>query len=238
MSSHSNPDLFVYVVNFQDDNRKNRMIDRFQKVDMNITFVDPVYTSDIRICNQNITEHEKKTWSVFFQHIDSMKHFVNVAKSDDDLCIICEDDIYISKLLKEEIKEIMELYKNADLDVMLLSYLWPFPIKNMGNYYFPELSESSENFNLCGYPDDLWGAHMYMLSSKHAKILIDRFTPEFASETSIPFCSDWHITKFGKRALLIPMVGVEEGGVKTDNEGQIAFHIQCFEYNYNEQLFF
>lgn len=231
--------IFAYVVNFQDDDRKNRMVDRFQKIDMRVAFVDPVYTSDPRICNQNISEFEKKTWSVFFQHVDSMKHFIKSASSDDDFCIICEDDLHVSKTLKEQLPHIIELYKKADLDVLLLSYLWPFPIKNTGNHYFPQFEESNTHFDLFGYPDDLWGAHMYMLSLKHAKTLVERYTPEFAAEQkSIPFCSDWHITKFGKRALLLPMVGVEEGHVKTDHEVQTSFHRECFEYNYDPERFY
>lgn len=231
--------VHVYVVNFQDEERRARMLSRFTKIDMPVTFVDPVYAIDPRICNQNISDFEKRTWAGFFQHVDSMKHFITTASSDNEYCIICEDDVHISKNLKEELPEILELYEKTNLDVLLLSYLWPFPIKNTGNHHFPQFPDSIEHFDLFGYPNDLWGAHMYMISLKHAKTLVERFTPEFAAEQSdIPFCSDWHITKFGKRALLSPMVGVEEGSVKTDNEGQIAFHRMCFENNYTSDRFY
>ena len=234
-SNQSEPSVAVYIVNFQDEDRKNRMIERFAKLDMIPNFVDPVYTSDERICNKSITDFEKKTWSVFFQHVDSIRDFVNYSEAD--YCIICEDDVYISKELKNKLPEVIELYNKAKLDIILLSYLWPYEIKNPGDAFF-QVKESTENFELFTYPNDLWGAHMYMFSLKHARKMMQRFTSEFASKTDIPFCSDWHITKFGERGILVPMLGVEEGNVKTDHQGQIDFHRQCFEANYDAERFF
>lgn len=232
------PSVAVYIVNFQDDYRKNRMIERFAHIGMTPHFVDPVYTSDERIANQPITESDKRTWSVFFQHVDSMKHFLN--HSDADYCIICEDDVYISKELKNQLPEIIELYNKANLDIILLSYLWPYKIQNNGDAFF-KIKNSTEKFEVFTYPDDLWGAHMYMFSLKHARKMVQRFTVDFALrslQTDLPFCSDWNITKFGERGILVPMVGVEEGDVKTDHGGQIAFHRHCFEANFNPEIFF
>jgi hypothetical protein len=41
----------------------------------------------------------------------------------------------------------------------------------------------------------------------------------------------------GNRALLVPMMAVEEGGTKTDHDGQNEFHRRCFECNYDRDLY-
>ena len=80
---------------------------------------------------------------------------------------------------------------------------------------------------------------MYFMSKSHAKTLVQRYTPEYAiaQTEEQPLCTDWQFTKFGKRGLLVPMVGVEEGDVKTDHFGQMDFHRRCFEYNYHPDKF-
>ena len=105
--------------------------------------------------------------------------------------------------------------------------------------YFPVLN-STPDWKIQGYPDDLWGAHMYFISKAHAKTLVERYTPEYAlaeKEAGRFFCTDWQFTKFGKRGLLVPMVGLEEGEVKTDHQGQIDFHRAVFQYHYREDKF-
>jgi hypothetical protein len=154
-----------------------------------------------------------------------------------DYCIVCEDDILFSRSLRDEIPQIINLYDQTKLDVLLLSYLWPFDV--IENNYFPVLHRTPE-WKIQGYPDDLWGAHMYFMSRAHAKVLVDRYTPEYAlaeTQGGRPFCTDWQFTKYGKRGLLVPMVGLEEGEVKTDHQGQIDFHRSVFRYHYREERF-
>jgi hypothetical protein len=81
---------------------------------------------------------------------------------------------------------------------------------------------------------------MYFMSRAHAKVLVNRYTPEYAlaeTQAGRPFCTDWQFTKYGKRGLLVPMVGLEEGEVKTDHQGQIDFHRSVFRYHYREERF-
>lgn len=224
----------IFVVNYKDEERRTKMTNRFKSINMDVHFVDPVSTQDPRIKPQPITDFEKRNWSIFFQHVDCMRNFyVNTTY---DYCIICEDDVMISRTLDVQIPQIIDLYDSAKLDILLLSYLWPYEIPN--NHYFPIISEN-EQYKIRGYPEDLWGAHMYMISRNHAKTLVDRYTPEyaFAQSPGQPFCTDWQFTKFGNRGLIVPMIGVEEGDVKTDHQGQIDFHRQCFLFNYREDKF-
>jgi hypothetical protein len=227
----------IYVVNYKDDVRREKMTERVKSIRMDAHFVDPVSIQDPRIANRPITDFEKRNWSIFFQHVDCMKQFYE--NTTYDYCIICEDDVLLSRTLKTEIPEIIHLYDKSELDILLLSYLWPYEIPE--NNYFPVLyKDTGSKFKIQGYPEDLWGAHMYFMSKTHAKTLVERYTPEYAllqKEQSIPFCTDWQFTKFGKRGLLNPLVGVEEGEVKTDHQGQIDFHRSCFEYNYKQDKF-
>ena len=224
----------IYIVNYKDDVRREKMTQRVKSIGMDAHFVDPVSTQDPRIVSQPITDFEKRNWSIFFQHVDCMKHFSE--NTTYDYCIICEDDVMLSRTLQSQIPEIINLYENTQLDILLLSYLWPYEVAE--DNYFPVLSRDA-NFKIQGYPVDLWGAHMYFISKNHAKTLVQRYTPEYAiaQTKEQPFCTDWQFTKFGKRGLLNPMVGVEEGDVKTDHQGQIDFHRMCFEYNYKADLF-
>lgn len=224
----------IYVVNYKDDVRKEKMTNRVKTIGMDAIFVEPVSIEDARIRDQPISNFEKRNWSIFFQHVDCMKHFSE--NTTYDYCIICEDDVMLSRKLKTQIPEIIALYEKTELDILLLSYLWPYEVAE--DHYFPVLHREGE-FKIQGYPVDLWGAHMYFMSKSHAKTLWNRYTPEYAiSQTpEQPFCTDWQFTKFGKRGLLVPMVGVEEGEVKTDHHGQMDFHRRCFEYNYSPDRF-
>jgi len=220
----------VYVVNFNDEERKTKMIERFKKIGMDANFVPPVYQNDERIENTPI---QNRLSAMVLQHLDSVRHFYE--NTENDYCIVCEDDVYISKHLNDDLPEIIRGFEALELDILLLGYLYLYSLEN---WIFGELGKT-EKFTYYSYPDQVWGAHMYMINRKHAKSLLEKFTPEFAIENvhTHPFSPDWTITKYGKRALIAPLVGVEEGGVKTDDYGQIEFHRRCFENNYNPDIY-
>jgi hypothetical protein len=229
----------IYVVNYKDDERRNRMIHRIKTVGLEAHFVDPVSTQDPRIRDQPITDFEKRNWSIFFQHVDCMRDFYE--KTTYDYCIVCEDDVVLSRTLKDEIPIAIQMYKDSQLDMMLLSYLWPFDMVENG--WFPIRNRSTfgtNEYRIHSYPEDLWGAHMYMFSREHAKRMIDRYTAEYAlteTQAEHPFCTDWQFTKFGNRGLITPMLGLEEGEVKTDHQGQIDFHRSVFNFHYREDKY-
>jgi hypothetical protein len=241
----------IYIVSFNDPERKSRMDERFKKNGLYAHYVKPVCNTDPRISAYDINDFEKRVWSIFFQHIDSWRQFYEETNAD--YCIVCEDDIYISNRLKKQIPEVIQLFKEKSLDILLLSYLWQY--NGFDDNFFPVLcsnkpdEEPNENsdkpdewryFELRGYPDDLWGAHMYMVSREHVGRMLERYTPEYAFnciETGNHFNPDWQFTKWGNRAILSPMIGVEEGNVKTDHQGQINFHRECMRVNYSSEKF-
>jgi hypothetical protein len=201
------------------------MINRFHSVGIVPKFPPPVYRSDPRLNDAEQHKLEIRTCAIMLQHLDGIRDFFENTNSD--YCIVCEDDIYISRNFHQELEEAVYNFRKLDLDVLLLGYLLNFKIENN---YFPLIGGHSYH----KYPDDLWGSQMYMISRKHAKYLLEKYTIEWAkSNKDKPFSPDWTLTKEGNRALIYPMMAVEEGIVKCDHPGQISFHKSVFECNYN-----
>ena len=220
--------VLFYVINFNDDARKTRMIDRFRRLNTDLHIVDPVLETDPRLAD---TPLYKRTSAIMLQHLDSVRHFYHNTSAEH--CIVCEDDIHISKYLIRDIPEIIENFTELNLDVLLLGYLFPHNIKD--NWHFPMLRDT-ETYEYHGFPDDIWGSQMYLISRKHAKFLLDTFTIQFATDhlEKVHYNPDWTITKYGRRAVITPMLAVEEGDDKSGHGGQTDFHRMCYEQNYNK----
>ena len=71
---------------------------------------------------------------------------------------------------------------------------------------------------------------MYILNRKHAKYLIDKYYKNYADENS-DFIADIIITKDGNRALISPVLAVEE------KINQNNHHKRCHKIHYDEQIF-
>ena len=175
------------------------------------------------------------------QHLDCIRDFFE--NTDKSHCIVCEDDIYISKNISNDIETIVKNFDELELDVLMLGYLLSHKIDNNNyhhNHYFPVLNNANINneYMYHSYPDDIWGTQMYLISRNYAEFLLNKFTPQFAFEntSTLNYNPDWIITKNGKRALINPMIAVEEGINISDHAGQINFHKQCFECNYNPDI--
>jgi len=221
--------LPIYVINFNDDNRKQRMIERFNTMDIELKFTPAVYLTDSRIPSQSDPKIEKRTWAIMLQHLDSIRDFLENTLSTH--CIICEDDIMISKKFKDDLPNILQNFNQLKLDVLLLGYLLPFKL-NENTYFKPK------SYQYYDFPNDLWGSQMYLISRAYAKFLLDKYTIEFAiNNLDKPYSPDWVITKNGNKAILYPMIAVEEGETKTTHDGQNNFHKRCFEANYDANIF-
>jgi hypothetical protein len=222
--------VVFYVINFKDDARKERMVSRFDQLGIDLHFVNPVFENDQRMQN---TPLYKRTSSIMLQHLDSIRHFYENTSAKH--CIVCEDDIHVSKHLHEHLPQIIQDFDALGLDLLLLGYLYRYGVK--GNSHFPLLKQN-ENYTYHWYPDNIWGSQMYLISRKHAETLLNKYTIEFAIEQleKIHYNPDWTITKFGKRALISPMLAVEEGDDKSKHEGQSEFHRMCHLNNYNPNV--
>jgi len=226
----------VYCVNFLDEFRRSKMVKRFDRLHIPVNFVSPVFKSDSRLSIEGIREEHKRTYSIMLQHVDSIQDFLNTTDESEKYCIVCEDDILLSKRLLEKLPEICSNFLDLELDVLLLGYLSPDKI--LDSIIFPVLKNEKE-FTYTGYHSDLWGSQMYMVSREYAKRVVETFHPGYIlREDSLPYNPDWTITKCGKRALINPMLALEEGEVKNECYAQSSFHRRCFEMNFVEGEFY
>jgi len=226
-----------YCINYKDENRREKMKNRWETLGLYLHFVPPVESTDERLSNTEIDiSKEKRTWAIMLQHLDSIRFFIE--NTDQEYCVVCEDDILVSKYLEVDILEIIKTYNKLNLDTMLLGYLVPYVIEDWNTYY--PLKERNFMFSYHGYPQDLWGSQMYMVSRKHGQKLLDKYTINYALDTineKSPFSPDWTLTKFGNNAIVYPMIALEEGDTKCDLDSEITFHQKCFQQNYVARVF-
>lgn len=218
----------IYLINYQNETRKSKMLERFHR--FNIFPV--IINSD---CSNMIPINcDHRMYDIMLRHMASIRNFYE--HSDQTHCIICEDDVHISNNFTNEINECVRMFDYLGLDVMMLGYLLPFKLYELPNEilnkYFPILCVDHEHV-VCQYPDDIWGCQMYMISRSYAKYLIDKY-PHVSTGSGVPFSSDWIITKDGNRALIYPMLAVEEGTNTSSCDAQIGFHLKCNYANYDK----
>lgn len=212
-----------YVFSYNNPGRKARIQERFASESIHIEFVDCVETSDPRVsCGP---PEARRSWAIMWNHLDMLKRFL---ETDAPFGIFCEDDIKIRKGLSTILPEVLLAYTRMNLDILLLGYLMPYkPATTTAT--LPLLGEPTVYLR---YWNDLWGSQMYLLNRTTAKRFIEKYTVEYALATIAnpsmgAFSSDWTLTKDGNRAIIYPMLALEEGIVSTDNYGQIEFHKKC-----------
>lgn len=230
----------IYIVSYKNEERKRRMKERFDKLGFEVHFTKEVEKDDPRLISYDIKDTEKRIWAIMLQHLDGLRDFY--YNTDYQYCIGGEDDVHISKDFANDIPDIIKHFEEMKLDVLMLGYLLSYTINNncsMHQHYFPILKKT-EKYLYQGYPDDIWGSQLYLVSRSYVKTLLDKYTPEFAFTTKedIQYNPDWIITKVGKRALINPMIAVEEGVNLSEDTSQIEFHKKCFKYHYEEGKFY
>jgi GR25 family glycosyltransferase involved in LPS biosynthesis len=217
----------VYCINFMDEERRSKMIARFESQHISVHFVDPVHTSDPRIdpiLNKRVT-------SIMLQHMDSIRHFYE--QTSNAYAIICEDDILLSNTFAEDLPNILEIYNELKIDVLLLGYLLPFQLTKDNHHHEFKLLKESNNYAFYDFPYHLWGSQMYLIHREHAKFLLDKYTIEYATaDIARPYNPDWTLTKDKNKALVYPMLALEEGCEKSNDPGQSNYHLSCFLANY------
>ena len=239
----------IYCLNFNNPERKNNMIRRFESLNLDCIFYDGVNKSDCRI-SQSIDDHSKKIWSCMYGHLDMIHKFY--YDTDKEYGIFCEDDIFIQKNFTENLPKIVSDFKELNLDVLLLGYLSAFRITGpTGDFHMKEINKTDDVgmyapscLTYYSFPDYIWGTQMYMLSRSHSKYLLDTYYSEYAEQSitnnnMIPFSADHILTKNGNRALITPIVAIEDNSTFYDASwgGQLNFHNNCFNLHYEENMF-
>jgi hypothetical protein len=231
-----------YCLSFQNPERKSAMEERFQKLGVEVFMYPGVTFDDERIFGRDIHHHTKRTWSFTYGHFDLIREFY--FNSENEYGIFCEDDIFIRKDFIQHLPKLIENFEAMHLDLLLLGYLTQYTIDKNHHGIYPKGPSATEDhpFSYYNLPDSIWGAQMYMLSRNQAWELITKYSPPYADLTitnssMIPFNSDWTITKEGNRALIFPMIALEDGKTQYIDGGQHNYHQECHHNNYVKDLF-
>ena len=232
-----------YCLSFQNEERKMSMENRFKNLGVDAFIYPGITFDDERIKGRDICDGTKKTWSYTYGHFDLLQKFYD---SDKEYGIFCEDDIFIRKDFIEHLPNIINNFKKMNLDVLLLGYLYQYHIDENSNeeFYLKGQKSCEEHpFSYYNSPDFIWGAQMYMLTKEQALKLLNQYSYSYADLTitnkSIePFSSDFIITKNGNRALIYPMIALEDGKTNYSHYGQQVFHQNCHHNHYVKNLFY
>jgi len=182
-------------------------------------------------------------------HLDAIKEFL---RSDAEYGIFCENDVHLRRDLPYRLSSLVAAYETYGLDLLLLGYLCDSP-PSFGNNLPYDVSHQrkfapSAQLKYIHYAKNVWGAQMYMISRRKAEAFLTAFNEKtlaasvrfdgYVSSTpqsgvTTPFIADYTITKFGKRALVYPMMAVEEGETTRTEPWQIEFHKTCHKVNYD-----
>ena len=215
--------------------RRARMQQRMAQVGLSCGFLsNPLTAADVSklVAATGQSEpagFEPRTAAVMLDHLELIHRFMHETSAAH--VIICEDDVYLRRTLRQDLPLIVQQFDASQLDVLLLGYLWPWREVDDG--------EGVAGYRFYDYDDELWGSQMYLLSRRQATHLIETYTLVWAlvHAQMQPFSPDWILTKVGRRARLSPMAAVEEGEVNTTHGGQIDFHRRCVEAQYDPALF-
>jgi hypothetical protein len=225
-----------YAFSFKNPVRKANLETQFKKENIPLIFTIPVEDTDTRLVG--CPENQRRTWAIMWSHLDSIKTFTESTYTHG---VFCEDDLIVRNSLNSYLPELCAAFDRRNLDVMLLSYLTQ--TSPAGLVTAPTFRSSDRNLIYLEYDDSMWGAHMYMLNQTSARRLLNTYTQAYAQSTLTnsnlpPFSPDWTLTKYGKRALVYPLMGLEEGTVNTTDTGQIEFHRNCFKAHYDPAQFY
>jgi hypothetical protein len=218
-----------YCLSFNDEEREINMIKRFDQLHIDCIFYKGVQYTDPRLININLSKKLLIEWSCCYGHLDMIYNFY--YNSDKCYGIFCENDIH--KQITDILPKVLSDFNILNLDILLLGYLTNFVVnesKEKCGYSLKKKTNKKPIYTYHNYPDNLVGTQMYILSRKHAKYLIDKYYKNYADENN-DFISDIIITKDGNRALISPVLAVEE------KNNQNNHHKRCHKIHYDEIKF-
>lgn len=234
-------DCAFYCVSYNNPVRASIMVSRFASLDISLNVHSGVQMEDHRL---SYTEDAgtRRLWSCCYGHLDNLAKFYATGKK---YGFLCEDDVHIHKDLAKKIPSILLDFEKMGLDILLLGYMTTFPIAEwMEGYTLAMHRDDNRGHQYHEYPENQWGIHLALISRSYAARILDTFAYGYAKrtltdQTLTPFNPDWTITKLSsKRALLYPMLAVEDGKGHYDHWGQGNFHRMSHAANYIPDMFF
>lgn len=217
-----------YCLSFNNEEKRKDMEKKFKELDISCEFYDGVKHTDKRLANAG-TKFNKRHWSITYGHLDIINKFY--YHSEQKYAIICEDDILIHKHFKKIFQKIITDFNILELDILLLGYIIPYKIgyhNIFSNYTLKRKMPLDSAFKYHDYPDYLSGSHMYMITRKFARYILKKYYTDSAALINKPFMIDKTIIKEGNRALIYPMIAIE------NDTQEDEYHELCHKIHYNE----
>lgn len=200
-----------YCLSYNNKEKRNSMKKRFDSLNIKCRFytgVDP--NNDDRFKGYKLNKIQLRQWSCTYGHLDIINDFF--YNSDKPFAIICEDDICIHKDIKTLLHFIISDFNLLRLDILLLSYLLPYRIGSShisnGFSYKTTIPEDS-SFSYHNFPNYISGTQMYIITRNYASKLLDKYYDDYAGIRDNAFLSDKVLFGTQNRALLYPMLAVE-----------------------------
>lgn len=237
----------IYCVTYNNPDRKARMIKRFEALNLDCEFVEGINPLDPSVSPPlDVIEKAKSLdrWKPHSGYGCMLGHFFAIKKFLDtghEVGVICENDVFIRKDFPAELPVIVANFQRQKLDVLMLGYLSMTDAPAKVHHNKPLKSPA---FSYHEYDNDpnIWGAQMYMISRGHATYLYEKFGPHtdykirsLVDPSLEHWISDCLITKTGNRAMISPMIAVEEGiGSWAPNQ---PIHGTSFRLNFVAELY-
>jgi len=218
-----------YCLSFNDKDKRNSMENRFKNLDIECKFYNGVKDTDNRLKYARGI-FNKRHWAITYGHLDIIHDFYYY--NTNKYAVICEDDILIHKNFKKIFEKIIIDFNMLDLDILLLGYILPYKIgyDNISSKYaLKRPMRFDAQFKYHEYPEYLSGSHMYIITKEFAKIVLDKYYNNFAGFDNNIFMVDKTIIREGNRALLYPMLAIENDVFQYDK-----YHKFCHKIHYNE----
>jgi hypothetical protein len=83
---------------------------------------------------------------------------------------------------------------------------------------------------------------MYLLHRSHAKFLLSKYADGYADRTIkdkslVHFSADWTLTKEGEKAIIHPLVAIENAEAEYEDKHQDSCRKKCYSIFYSPELF-
>lgn len=222
----------VYCLTYNNPVKKNAMIEKLDKLDV---------PYEIHEWEQPPRDRYPTMTACMYGHLKNIERFL--LTSDAEFGIFCEDDIYIHKDFKQLVPYLIEDFKRYNFNILVLGCLlysgWAYN-------RFPKIKTTAtsvpfNSFAYFNYDLDTWGTQMYMIDRKQAEYIIDKYLNGAHDDTSV-YEADWTLTKdpkdgYYQKALIFPLLAVEDGGSTANDNIHVPFHRSCFETNYVPELY-
>ena len=239
--------IAFFCLSYKNPKRRENLRHVFDKMGLSVNFYDGVGIDDPRVNGRQLDTNTTRAWSIMYGHLDMLRLFFETGK---EFGVFCEDDILIRRDFGMHLKQIVSHFKELNLDVLLLGLLCSNP--NFRHYSnFPEKIPNSNipedyPFKYYGYNSNpesaVWGTQMYMLHRNQAHFLINKYSNNYADRTItdkslVHFSADWTITKEGEKAIIFPLVAIENYEAEYEDEGQNTCRKTCYNLFYSNEIF-